>query len=81
MGIPPRTPISLGRVLDGERGPRRESSCSNAAAGLVVGGMAEDLPAGVAMAEECIDSGAAADALEGLVSASQAAAGRRAGMR
>ena len=46
-------------VLDGEAGPRRDFVLLNAAAAIVVGGGADDLRHGVALAEESIDSGAA----------------------
>jgi anthranilate phosphoribosyltransferase len=46
----------------------------NAAAGLVVAGLAGDLASGVERAGAVIDSGAAAGALDRLVRASQAAA-------
>lgn len=62
------------RVLAGERGAHRDVVVLNSAAGLVVGGAAPDLATGVSMAAATIDSGAAAAALDRLVSASQAAA-------
>jgi anthranilate phosphoribosyltransferase len=46
----------------------------NAAAGLLVGGAADDLAEGVALAAEAIDSGGAARALETLVARSRAEA-------
>ena len=51
----------------------REVVLVNAAAGLVAGGMAADLPAGIALAASSIDSGAALSRLEALVSTSRAA--------
>ena len=56
------------RVLAGEVGPYRDIVCLNAAAGLVVADRAEDLVAGLAMARESIDSGAARRVLERLLS-------------
>jgi anthranilate phosphoribosyltransferase len=53
-------------VLGGERGPRRDIGVLNAAAALVVAGRAVDLPDGVAQATEAVDSGRAAEVLEGL---------------
>ncbi|MDR7438533.1 MAG: anthranilate phosphoribosyltransferase [Armatimonadota bacterium] len=47
------------RVLQGERGPRRDVVLLNAAAALVAAGAAEDLREGIARAVEAIDSGAA----------------------
>jgi anthranilate phosphoribosyltransferase len=60
------------RVLDGEPGAHRDIVVLNAAAGLVVAGLAEDLLAGVEVAVSSIDSGAAAGALARLVAASAA---------
>jgi anthranilate phosphoribosyltransferase len=57
-------------VLDGEGGPRRDVVLLNAAAGLVAGGLAPDIPAGLESAARTIDSGAAAGALDRLIEAS-----------
>jgi anthranilate phosphoribosyltransferase len=54
-------------VLDGERGPRRDVVRLNAAAGLVAGGLAADLAAGLSLAAQSIDSGAARAKLDALV--------------
>jgi len=51
-------------VLRGERGPRRDAVILNAAAGLVVGGLAADMEDGIRMASESIDSGRALSKLE-----------------
>jgi len=59
------------RVLDGERGAHRDVVVLNAAAGLLVAGVAPDLADGVEQAAAAIDSGAAAAALDRLVVASQ----------
>ncbi len=61
-------------VLAGEPGPHRDVVVLNAAAGLLVGGAADDLAEGVALAAEAIDSGGAARALETLVARSRAEA-------
>jgi anthranilate phosphoribosyltransferase len=61
------------RVLDGERGACRDIGVLNAAAALVVGGRAGDLAEGVARAEQALDRGAAAAALEALVRVSREA--------
>jgi anthranilate phosphoribosyltransferase len=53
-------------ILGGEVGPRRDIVLVNAAAGLMVAGLASDLRTGVAMAAESIDSGAALAKLEAL---------------
>lgn len=59
-------------VLAGEKGPRRDVVAFNAGAGLLAAGLAEDLAAGVTLAAEAIDSGAAANALDRLVEVSNA---------
>ncbi len=59
------------RVLAGEQGPHRDIVSLNAGAGLVVAGLADDLPAGIAAARAAIDSGAAVAALAALVEVSQ----------
>ena len=63
------------RVLGGELGPHRDIVVLNAGAGLVVGGTADSLEAGIALAAAAIDSGAARDTLDRLVEASRQAAG------
>jgi anthranilate phosphoribosyltransferase len=47
------------RILEGEKGPRREVVALNAAAGLLVAGVVPDLREGLAKAFAAIDSGAA----------------------
>lgn len=63
----------LRAVLDGETGPRRDIVLLNAAPAIVAGGAAETLKAGVAVAAQSIDSGAARAKLETLIEASHAA--------
>jgi anthranilate phosphoribosyltransferase len=60
-------------VLAGDAGPHRDVVVLNAGAGLVVAGLADDLATGVALAGATIDSGAAAAALDRVVTVSQAA--------
>ena len=57
-------------VLDGEEGPQRDVVLLNAAAAIVVGGRAEDITAGLKVAQESIDSGKARQALDRLVEVS-----------
>lgn len=59
-------------VLDGEPGPRRDIVCLNAAAALVVAGVADDLVDGLALARASIDEGRAAEALQRLIKVSNA---------
>ncbi len=54
-------------LLGGAPGPFRDAVLFNAAASLVVAGVAEDLAAGVALAREAIDSGRARAALAGVI--------------
>lgn len=58
-------------VLEGEAGPARDIVAVNAAAALWVAGAAPSIPAGLALARESIDSGAAAGALLALAEASR----------
>jgi anthranilate phosphoribosyltransferase len=75
-GDPEHNADVVRRVLDGERGAHRDIVVLNAAAALVVAAAADDLAAGLAVAEHAIDSGKAAEALATLVATSQAAADR-----
>jgi anthranilate phosphoribosyltransferase len=54
-------------VLAGETGPYRDIVTLNAAAGLVVGGAASDLGAGLDLARASIDNGRARSVLDRLV--------------
>jgi anthranilate phosphoribosyltransferase len=57
-------------VLGGEPGPPRDVVVLNAAAGLMAAGRADDMRAGLEEAQQAIDSGEAAKALERLVAVS-----------
>jgi anthranilate phosphoribosyltransferase len=61
-------------VLAGEKGSHRDIAVLNAAAALVVAGLAPDLGRGTELAAAAIDAGRAAAALEMLVRVSNAAA-------
>jgi len=61
------------RVLDGERGARRDIGVLNAAAALVVAGDAADLATALPLAERSLDDGSARRVLEGLVRVSSEA--------
>jgi anthranilate phosphoribosyltransferase len=64
-GRDPLANASIAReVLGGAKGPRRDVVLLNAAAALVVGGRAQDLREGVALAAAAIDDGRAARVLE-----------------
>jgi len=58
------------RVLAGDKGPRRDAVLANAAAALYVADIAESIHGGVGLAADAIDSGAAAGALDALVTLS-----------
>ena len=55
------------KILEGEKGPRRDVVLLNASAALVAVGKAVDFKEGISMAQTSIDSGAAAAKLEKLV--------------
>jgi anthranilate phosphoribosyltransferase len=59
-------------ILDGERGPRRDFVCINAAAALVAAGRAADFRSGTLLASKAIDSGLARAKLEALIEFSRA---------
>jgi anthranilate phosphoribosyltransferase len=58
-------------VLKGEHGPKRDIVLLNAAAALVVAGLAETLKEGIAVAAKAIDGGKSLEKLEALKSLSQ----------
>ena len=57
-------------LLAGDAGPKRDVVVLNAAAGLIAAGRVEDMPAGLVMAADAIDSGGAARSLELMIEAS-----------
>jgi anthranilate phosphoribosyltransferase len=61
----------VGRVLAGTMGAHRDIVVLNAAAGLVVAGLADDLGAGIELAGAVIDDGRAAGVLDALVRVSK----------
>ncbi len=66
-GDPEQNARLLIQILDGEKNPLRDCVLANASAALVAAGKAGDLPEGVAVAAEAIDSGRAARTLQALV--------------
>ncbi|MHB9037986.1 MAG: anthranilate phosphoribosyltransferase [Armatimonadota bacterium] len=66
---------ALLNILNGEKSPRRDIVLLNAAAALMVAGIANDLREGIALAAQSIDSGAAMSALELFKSITQELAG------
>ena len=57
-------------VLKGEKGHKRNAVLLNAGAALYIGGKAEDMKEGVALAAEMIDSGRALETLGRLIEVS-----------
>jgi anthranilate phosphoribosyltransferase len=74
-GSPEENALVVRRVLAGEPGPHRDIVVLNAAGGLVVAGLADDLGAGLEMAVAAIDDGRAQATLDGLIRVSNAHAG------
>jgi len=64
---PAESAALLRAVLGGEPGPRHDVVAANAAAGLIVGGMARDWRDAVATASAILESGAAARVLDQLI--------------
>ena len=64
-GTPPENAQITKAIVNGtEKGPKRQAVCLNAGAALYIAGKAETIEAGVKLAENLIDSGAAAAKLE-----------------
>lgn len=57
-------------ILKGEKGPKRNAALLNAGAALYIGEKADSIKAGIALAEELIDSGKALDTLYRLIEGS-----------
>ncbi len=66
-GDPAQNASIIRAILAGEPGPPRKIVLVNAAAGLVLAGLAPDLLAGMALAAQSIDSNAASHKLEQLI--------------
>jgi anthranilate phosphoribosyltransferase len=65
-GDPERNAEVLRSVLEGARGPCRDIVVLNAAAAIASGGLADDIAAGIPLAQESIDTGGALNKLEAL---------------
>lgn len=70
-GDPSANAIITMDILKGGKGPKRDIVLLNAAAALIAAGKTEDLKEGIALAENAIDSGAAAAKLQELVKFTQ----------
>jgi anthranilate phosphoribosyltransferase len=73
-GDPAQNAAVILTVFDGERGPRRDAVILNAGAALMVGGVVSEIEAGIDLAVETIDSGAAQAKLDELVAFTRARA-------
>lgn len=71
-GTPQENAEIVRAVLGGERGPKRNAVLLNAGAALYIGGRAEGLEQGVALAAEIIDAGKALKTLQEFVRISNA---------
>ncbi|HUV32307.1 MAG TPA: anthranilate phosphoribosyltransferase, partial [Devosiaceae bacterium] len=71
-GDPKHNAAALTALLGGETGPYRDIVLLNAAAALIVAGVAQDLRAGAATAAQTIDTGKARATLNALVATSRA---------
>ena len=71
---PDESAAVLLQVFSGKPGPARDIVCLNAAAALVVAGLAENLAAGIALAQQALDNGAAKATLDALVKITQSEA-------
>src|SRR5688500_2445141 len=70
-GTPEENAAVTRGILEGEKGPPRDVSVLNAGAAMLAAGAAGDLPDGIRKSQETIDSGAARDVLDRLVSRSR----------
>jgi anthranilate phosphoribosyltransferase len=73
-GTPADNAALIRAVFAGEKGGRRDAILLNAAGAIAAGGHAEDLREGLELARTAIDSGAADDRLDELISFSRTAA-------
>lgn len=55
------------RILQGERGPKRDVVLLNAGAAIAVGGVARSIEEGISLAEKSLDAGAALEKMERLM--------------
>ena len=58
-------------ILKGQKGPQRDAVLMNAGAAIYIGGKAQDLQEGIAIARQMIDEGKALKKLEDFIQASQ----------
>ncbi len=70
-GTPSENAVISKKILDGEKGPRRNVVLINSAAALVAAGKAGDFKEGIKMAEQSIDDGNAKEKLLSLIQFTQ----------
>ena len=70
-GTPGENAVVVREILAGAGGPKREAVLLNAAGAIAAAGHATDLAEGYGLAAEVVDSGAAAERLDALVTFSQ----------
>lgn len=66
-GLPRENAAAVWAILSGAKGPKRDAVLLNAGAGLYIGGKADTLQGGVALAAALVDSGAAMQTLEAFI--------------
>lgn len=66
-GTPQENAEIVRRILNGEKGPKRNAVLLNAGASLYIGGKADSIRKGVELAANIIDSGKAAETLDKLI--------------
>ena len=66
-GTPQENAEILRGILRGEKGPKRDATLMNAGASLYIGGIADSMTDGIALAAQLIDSGKAMETLEKLI--------------
>ena len=71
-GTPDQNAATTRAILAGEQGPHRDLALLNAGAAIYAGGRADSIAAGVGVAREAVDSGAAARTLETYLELSRA---------
>ena len=69
-GSPEENAEILRAILRGEKGPKRDATLMNAGAALYIGGKADSMKEGIALAADLIDSGKAMETLEKLIEVS-----------
>lgn len=63
-GYPNENAEIIQKILNGEKGPKRDITVLNAAAVIIAGGMAENFEKGISLASESIDSGKSLEKLQ-----------------